>query len=260
MKSFDLRKRREILLGDATGFSTIRYCLEMDEDEAVEKYALPGSIDMMVCTVLDGLLVSLDAEVEPILGRARKWQALAIELGHVHPDPGQRGLFFENVVLAEWLATNGDDRQAIESTMDGLEGYLSKSVAAHGKYDSVGMDGYMRFATSAGQYHRANGFVESLEPKLKRPSGWIGKSRSQRGLAYEICRLQTAGGADAAKLEPVLQKFLTRNMLNWYANGWGQDATKWLKYAFWRREPGHWSPAQTVRKALDYMPTVNRGE
>lgn len=215
-------------------------------------------------TVIKAWLVGLEGEVSPIVRRANEWLALAIEQDEkLGPDPNaHRTTLLWAKAIGEWLET-GSNAEAKWGAARGYEEarwFYEKRPWTKSEIVKGGLDDYMAFAYQSGEFD--NGFeagIEVYERWTEKNNVSLTGTLTPRDFAYALCLHRTGRQQfDGKDLISAGRKVLKSKLRKeWLGGGQYIRAATWLKIVCGCNDEAL-TPLQTVLKAYEYMPEVQR--
>lgn len=217
--------------------------------------------------VIKAWLVGLHAEVAPIIPRSLDWIGIAQQRGErfgVDQNAYRTTLHWAKA-MGIWMESGRNVNEEWKITRDYEEArwsYEERPWSAREIINS-GLDDYMAFAYLSGELH--GGFeagIEVYERWMGKPERLLlSKLKKPRDFAYALC-LQSVGrqSFEENDLFRAGRKLLQANLQEtWFGSGQYIRGTMWLKIVY-GYSGENLTPLQTVLRAYDNMPKVNRPE
>jgi hypothetical protein len=218
-------------------------------------YATAGSV---VTDAVYAFICGLHEEGTVMAQRARQGLASGSALDHDYQwEPRMYHIYaheafrFADLALARWLETGTPDPASHRSAME----FTEKSVdAGRAYYRSAGnetVDYYMAEAVQAGEWARGLQYCEEEDPGAAKPVT-LTRVQSARRVGYVLCRQAMIRQWDEADVHRAVDRFLSRNMGTWLANGLARDAARWLKIRY-AHLGARLSPRDALARSLSYL-------
>jgi hypothetical protein len=215
-----------------------------------------GMVDCMVSAALVGLL---DQMVD-LCPRAIDWIDRAVARDEQSGPSDDNTFYLQSLLQAKamaiWLDTHVNAQAVWADAFDRLLGLLLREVTqTRSRLKGDLIDDLMACGLQGGRWEQAMAAYDQL---VGAKSLTIKAVRNPRQLAYLHCQQALESRWSPADLLVAGRRVLQKNLAEeWLHNGQTTRAAIWLKIVHWTEHSGL-TPAQTLLKAYDDMPTIAR--